>query len=80
MVLFYTVFIFSINLRMDELILREIEKRHNESGGHCGLMAVELCRNIGKDYSEVKGTLNRLNSEGKFKVRKGIHGYLLFKN
>lgn len=64
---------------MDQLILNEVDKRHDESGGHCGLSPVELCRLIGKDYSEVKGSLNRMNSEGKFKVRKGIHGYLLFK-
>lgn len=76
----YTMFIFNINLIMIEIILNEVDKRHASSGGHCGISPVELCRILGKKYSEIKEHLNQLHSENRIKVRMGINSLLLFKS
>lgn len=64
---------------MFELILKEVEKKHNESAGHCGISPVQLMKNLNVDYSEIKEPLNKLHADGLVKVRNGINSFLLFK-
>jgi hypothetical protein len=60
-------------------ILNEVDKKHIESGGNCGLSPVQLMQKLDVDYLQVKQPLNELHAKGMIKVRKGINGYLIFK-
>lgn len=64
---------------MKERILSEVNKKHNSSGGKCGLTPIELCRILEVSYAEIKEYLNDMHFNKELRVRKGINSFLLFK-
>lgn len=64
---------------MLEAILKEVDKKHVSSGGHCGISPIELTKNLEVDYAIIKEPLNELHAKGLIKVRNGINSLLLFK-
>ena len=64
---------------MLENILKEVEKKHVSSGGHCGLSTIQLTENMNVTYGDIKELLNKMHSDKLIRVRNGINSYLLFK-
>lgn len=60
-------------------ILNKIEEHHVLSDGKCGVTAIDLCAEIGVEYSTAKPILNEMYKNKEFKIKDGINGYLLFK-
>lgn len=62
-----------------ERILKLVDEKHISSNGLCGLSPVSIKNQLGVGYRELAEQLNYLDKNKLIWVRKGINGYLLFK-
>lgn len=61
-------------------ILTLLQEYSERTGHHCGLTVPQLMNRSGLPLAKVKVQLGTLYTEGKIKVREGIHGKLIFIN
>ncbi|WP_407324044.1 hypothetical protein R5O24_02875 [Tenacibaculum maritimum] len=58
---------------MKSLILDQLKKKYEKSGGHCGLYIKDFNGNL----KDIKQALNELYKSKKITVHDGIHGKLI---
>jgi len=59
-------------------ILESIQKKHNSSGGKCGLYIPQICQETGLDWFDVRKELNSLCEQKLIEIKDGINGKLIF--
>lgn len=62
---------------MKSKILNILNKKHADTGGHCGIYFPCLRSMVGCSESTLRAELNALFKENLIEVREGIHGKLI---
>lgn len=65
---------------MTEIILKLISDYERKSGGKCGIPYVEFLEIKELKGNELNAILKELHNQKLIKVKKGINGFLIFKN
>jgi hypothetical protein len=60
-------------------IIEIVNKKHQETKGHCGTYMVDFIKLLKIKYSQLEPILSEMYNQEQIEIREGVNGYLVMK-